>query len=102
MKLVVARKVTSRVAKDLIIEFANKDTDLVATATQRGLLSTMTTETLETMVREIIAAHEGVAAEYKAGKVASLQFLLGQAMKATKGAADPNELRRLFEAVLRE
>ncbi|MCU0678069.1 MAG: Asp-tRNA(Asn)/Glu-tRNA(Gln) amidotransferase subunit GatB [Candidatus Pacebacteria bacterium] len=102
MRLVATRKVTSRVAKDLIIEFANKDTDLVAEATERGLLSTMTIETLETMVREIIAAHESVAAEYKAGKVASLQFLLGQAMKATKGAADPNELRRLFEAVLQE
>jgi aspartyl-tRNA(Asn)/glutamyl-tRNA(Gln) amidotransferase subunit B len=102
MKQVIAKKVTSRVAKDLIIEFASNDTDVVAVATERGLLSNMTPEVLEAMVREIVAAHAGVAAEYKAGKVASLQFLLGQAMKATKGAADPGELRRLFEVVLAE
>lgn len=102
MKQVATKKVTSRVAKDLIIEFANNDTDVLAVATERSLLSNMTPEVLEAMVREIVAAHSTVVAEYKAGKVASLQFLLGQAMKATKGAADPGELKRLFEVVLAE
>ncbi len=100
MRLVIARKVTSRVAKDLIIEFASADGDLVAIATERGLLSTMTPEALETIVRGIVAEHESVVAEYKGGKVASLQFLLGQAMKQTKGAADPTELKRLFETII--
>lgn len=100
MKLVQTRKVTSRVAKDLLIEFANADTDLVAMATERGLLSTMTRESLEMIVTEIIEANPTVVAEYKAGKIASLQFLLGQAMKATKGASDPTELKAIFEAKL--
>ena len=36
------------------------------------------------------------AAEYKAGKTASLQFLIGQAMKAAKGSANPEMLKELF------
>ena len=38
--------------------------------------------------------------EYKAGKQASLQFLIGQAMKATKGSANPEMLKTIFLAQL--
>lgn len=100
MKLVQGRKVTSRVAKDLLIEFALADADLVAIATERGLLSTLTRESLEAIVADIIVGHPAVVEDYRGGKVASLQFLLGQAMKMTKGAADPTELKAIFETKL--
>ena len=34
--------------------------------------------------------------EFKAGKQASLQFLIGQAMKATKGSANPEMLKTIL------
>ena len=51
-------------------------------------------------MRDIITAHPTVVAEYKGGKTASLQFLLGQAMKQTKGAVDPVTLKTTFETEL--
>ena len=101
IKLLEQKKITSRVAKDLIIENALHDRDLVALVTERGLLSNFTDEALQKLVTSIIKENASVVAEYKAGKLAALQFLLGQAMKATRGASDPSTLKNLFETELR-
>ncbi len=100
MQLVVTKKITSRVAKDIIIALAHADADPLAYATTHMLISTLTAADIEGIAQGIIAANQSVVAEYKAGKVASLQFLLGQAMKQTKGAADPAVLRATFEQLL--
>lgn len=100
MTLVHDKKVSSRVAKDIIIAIGLADTDPVAYATLHNLISSFTPEQLITLVKGIIEAHPTVASEYKGGKVASLQFLLGQAMKQTKGAVDPVTLKATFEAEL--
>lgn len=100
MVMVHEKKISSRVAKDIIIAIGLSDTDPHAYATEHKLISVFTTAELVTLVQEIIAAHPSVASEYKAGKTASLQFLLGQAMKQTKGAVDPVTLKTTFEAEL--
>ncbi len=100
MSLLVEKKITSRVAKDVIIALALADADPLVYATEAGLISTLTEADLAGIVTDIITANPAVVIEYKGGKVASLQFLLGQAMKQTKGAADPGTLKRLFESEL--
>ena len=55
---------------------------------------------LEAVVKEIISANEKVVTEYKAGKETSLQFLIGQGMKATKGSANPAVLSQVFKRLL--
>jgi aspartyl-tRNA(Asn)/glutamyl-tRNA(Gln) amidotransferase subunit B len=42
--------------------------------------------------------NEKVVADYKAGKEAALMFLVGQGMKATKGAANPEVLKNLIKS----
>jgi aspartyl-tRNA(Asn)/glutamyl-tRNA(Gln) amidotransferase subunit B len=51
-------------------------------------------------VRKIIGEQAKAVADYKAGKEASLQFLVGQAMKALKGQGEPNMLMDLFKREL--
>lgn len=53
-------------------------------------------------VRKVIDEQEGVVAEYKGGKESAIQFLVGQGMKATKGAGNPGVLKALFEKELRK
>jgi aspartyl-tRNA(Asn)/glutamyl-tRNA(Gln) amidotransferase subunit B len=55
---------------------------------------------LEAVAREIAAAYPQVAADYKAGKEAALQFLIGQGMKQTKGSANPAVLKEVFTKIL--
>ena len=52
-------------------------------------------------VEEVISENSGVAAEFKAGKEASIQFLIGQGMKKTKGSANPQVLKDLFIKLLK-
>jgi aspartyl-tRNA(Asn)/glutamyl-tRNA(Gln) amidotransferase subunit B len=100
MELVRDKKVSSRVAKDMLFTIGLSDSDPRTYAESNNLISTFSPEALTVLVKDIITANPGVVLEYKGGKVASLQFLLGQAMKQTKGAVDPVTLKATFESEL--
>jgi aspartyl-tRNA(Asn)/glutamyl-tRNA(Gln) amidotransferase subunit B len=59
---------------------------------------------LASIVDEVIAAHPDVAAEYRTGDDKARKkkrgFLMGEAMKATKGQGNPQLLNRLLDARL--
>ncbi len=100
MGLLDTRQITSRVAKDLLIEFALQDSDLVALVHERGLLTSNNSADLERIITEVLAGNESVVAEYKGGKTTVIQFLVGQVMKQTKGASDPLTVREVLERIL--
>ena len=100
IRLHKAGTINSRVTKDLLPEvvFAGKDPETLAA--ERGLLQKSSADDLLPVVKTIITAHPEVVAEYKAGKESVLQFLIGQGMKETKGAANPAVLKDIFIAEL--
>ena len=100
MGLLDTRQITSRVAKDLLIEFALADNDLVALVHERGLLTANNSADLERIIADVLAGNESVVAEYKGGKTTVIQFLVGQVMKQTKGASDPLTVREVLERTL--
>ena len=53
--------------------------------------------TVEEAVRAIIGENAAAVADYKKGKTASLQFLIGKAMGQLKGRARPDMLKEIFE-----
>jgi aspartyl-tRNA(Asn)/glutamyl-tRNA(Gln) amidotransferase subunit B len=67
---------------------------------KKGLLQKSDEGELKTIIQKIITDNPKVVADYKAGKEASLQFLIGQGMKATKGAGNPEVLKELFKKSL--
>lgn len=58
----------------------------------RGLKQITDTGAIEKIIDEILAANPGPVAEYKAGKDKAFNSLVGQAMKATKGKANPQQV----------
>jgi len=100
IKMVKTGDVSSRGAKDTLAIMYKEGGEPKAIAEREGLIQKSDTGALEIVVKEIIAANEKVVAEYKAGKEASLQFLIGQAMKISKGAANPQVLLTLFKKIL--
>jgi len=89
--------VSSRGAKEILaILFKEKGGDAKEIAEKHGLLQKSDASDIEPIIEKIIADNAKVVAEYKAGKVASIQFLIGQAMKAAKGAANPTVIRELL------
>lgn len=55
---------------------------------------------LKIIVQRIVEANPNVVAEYKKGKTNVLGFFVGQAMKETKGQADPKTLSELIQESL--
>ena len=55
---------------------------------------------LETIVDEVIAANPKQVEEYRAGKEKAFNSLVGQAMKATKGKANPAQVNELLKSKL--
>jgi len=95
--LVSQDKITSRVAKDLLPEVVFDSLDPAAVAEERGLLQSNSEEDLIPVVDTIISENQTAVDEYKSGKEASIQFLVGQGMKATKGSANPKVLIELLK-----
>ncbi len=55
---------------------------------------------LERIVDDVIAANPKSVAEFRAGKDKAFNALVGQAMKASKGKADPAEVGALLRKKL--
>lgn len=88
--------ITSRVAKNILQEVVFDGLDPKIVAQDRGLLQTDSAEDLQPLVDKILRDNPSVVEEYKGGKESSIQFFIGQAMKETKGTANPAVLTKLF------
>ena len=56
---------------------------------------------LEDLARKVILENSSAVEDYKKGEEKSLNFLVGQVMKLTKGKASPKELNEVFRKLLR-
>ncbi len=66
----------------------------------KGLKQISDTGALEKIVDEVLAANAKSVEEYRAGKEKAFNALIGQAMKATKGKANPAQLTELLKQKL--
>jgi len=101
IKMAKAGDLSSRGAKDTLAIMYKEGGEAKDIAEKNGLIQKSDPEALKNIVAEIIVANPGVVTEYKAGKEASLQFLIGQGMKVTKGSANPQMLREIFQDLLK-
>ncbi len=97
IEMIASDKVSSRGAKTLLSLMVLNGGDPEEIAESEGLLQNSDEEVLMETVSSIISDNPHVVKEYKGGKEASLQFLIGQGMKMTKGSANPQVLKRLLQ-----
>jgi aspartyl-tRNA(Asn)/glutamyl-tRNA(Gln) amidotransferase subunit B len=97
IRMVKAGEVSSRGAKDTLAIMYKEGGIAKLVAEKHGLIQKSDAGAIELIVKEVIAANAAVVEEYKGGKAASLQFLIGQGMKASKGSANPTVLAELFK-----
>lgn len=86
-------KISSRAAKDILTESIESGLDPQKVAHERGLFQMSGERDLEATVEAVLAQNASVVADFKAGKGAALEYLVGQAMRALKGAGNPTTLR---------
>lgn len=94
------KKVSSRGAKDVLALLFKGETDPDKIAETHGLLQKSDEGEIRKIVEEIVEANPNVVKDYKKGKVVALMFLVGQGMKATKGSANPEVLKKIIIEVI--
>lgn len=96
IQMLLGNKISSRGAKEILLVMYQKGGSPDAIAATHGLLQKSDESELTEIIKKILNEHQTIVAEYKQGKTASLQFLIGQGMRATKGSANPEVLKKLL------
>lgn len=87
-------------AKELLERLWQEDADPVELAKRLGLGKITDRAALEELAREVIGGCARMAQDYRAGKTAALQALIGQMMRRTQGRADPELSREILLGLL--
>jgi aspartyl-tRNA(Asn)/glutamyl-tRNA(Gln) amidotransferase subunit B len=96
IKMIVSNELSSRGAKDTLKIMIEKGGDPQNIAKEAGLLQKNDESDLTKIAEKILAKNQGVVLEYRGGKTAALQFLIGQCMKEAKGSANPSKLKEII------
>ena len=67
---------------------------------KQGLKQITDSGAIESLIDAVLAANPAMVAEFKAGKEKAFNALVGQAMKATKGKANPQQVNELLRGKL--
>jgi aspartyl-tRNA(Asn)/glutamyl-tRNA(Gln) amidotransferase subunit B len=94
--LIDKKLLSSRGAKDVLAVMFEQGGDAETIANEKGLFQKSDEGAVKKIAEEVIAENPAAVAEYKSGKMASLQFLIGQGMKKSKGSANPEVLKATF------
>jgi aspartyl-tRNA(Asn)/glutamyl-tRNA(Gln) amidotransferase subunit B len=98
--LVEQKTITAAVGKEVFEQMAATGKDAKSIVEKGGLAAISGTDELTEIVGNVIAANEKAVADFRAGKEASIGFLLGQVMKQTKGRANPQVAQELIRREL--
>ena len=92
--------ISSTVAKDVFAKMYDSGRAAAEIVEAEGLAQISDSSSLEPIVARVLAAHPDVIAEIRAGKDRKFQFLVGQAMKETRGKGDPKIVTDLIKKAI--
>lgn len=93
-------KLSGKLAKEIFPKMAESGETPEAIATREGLAQISDESSLKKIIDEVIAANPKQVEQFKAGKQQVIGFLVGQAMKASRGQADPAKINEMLKAAL--
>jgi aspartyl-tRNA(Asn)/glutamyl-tRNA(Gln) amidotransferase subunit B len=99
--LVEGRQISSSMAQQVFAEMFDSGEAPGVIVKEKGWAQVSDAAAIEALCDQAIAAHAGPVADYKAGKIAALNFLKGQVMKLSKGKANPNLAGEVLERKLK-
>ena len=102
---VIQGRINAKQGKVLFAELASSKARVAQTVievliAERGLEQISDIGALETVIEDIVAKSPSQLAEYRAGKEKLFGYFVGQAMKATEGKANPQQLNELLKKKL--
>lgn len=98
--LVQQGRITDTVGQKLLEKLFESPFDIEQHIKDNALEVQSDSSHLEAMCREVIGEHAQAVEDYKKGNPNSLNFLIGQVMRKTRGAAKPDVVAGLFKDII--
>src|SRR3954469_2812875 len=94
-------KISNKIAQDVFADIFASGESPKENVVRTNRIQVSDTGAIEKFCEEVIAANPKSAEDFRAGKVAALNFLKGQVMKASKGKANPGVVGEILEKKLK-
>ena len=88
--------ISSSIAKKVLVEMFEHPRDPEDIIDEKGWVQISDEGAIKEVVLKVLEANPQSVADYKGGKDKALGFLVGQAMKETRGKANPQMLNQMF------
>jgi len=96
LKMLEAKEITTKAGQRIIEQMPNNDKTPKEIAEEMGLLGVVKDDEVLAAVKQAIDENPKAVDDYLGGQKASLNFLVGQVMRLTRGKADPGETVKLL------
>jgi len=100
LKRVEDGTISAKLAKEVLEAMWAGEGDADAIIAARGLQQISDVGAIEKIVADVLSANAAIVAEYKAGKGKAFQSLVGKAMAASRGKANPIEVNAVLKKLL--
>ncbi|MBQ9161275.1 MAG: Asp-tRNA(Asn)/Glu-tRNA(Gln) amidotransferase subunit GatB [Methanobrevibacter sp.] len=91
-----AKEITTKAGQRIIEQMPNNDKSPKEIAEEMGLLGVVKEDEVLAAVKQAIEENPKAVEDYLSGQKASINFLVGQVMRLTRGKADPGETVKLL------
>ena len=91
------KEITAKAGHKIIEQMPNNEKSPKEIAEELGLLGVVKDDEVLAAVKQAIDENPKAVDDYLAGQKASLNFLVGQVMRLTRGKADPGETVKLLK-----
>jgi len=100
IKRILDNTISGKIAKEVFEAMWNGEGDADTVIDKKGLKQITDSGAIEKIIDAILAANPDNVAAYRSGKDKLFGFFVGQAMKATQGKANPQQLNDLLKKKL--
>jgi len=97
LALVEKRELSAHAAREILLLLFETDKSPSAIMKEKDIGQIADSGALESLLDDVLAAHPDAVENYRKGKKKAAGFLVGQAMKASRGKADPKILQELLQ-----
>ena len=96
IRLIEDGTISGKIAKDVLLEMFETGQSAQRIVEAKGMMQISDETELAKIVAGVVAANPGPVEDFRNGKQKAMGFLVGQAMKATKGKANPQLLNAIL------
>ncbi len=102
IQMITKNIISGKIAKTVFDEMFEHGNDPEKIVSDKGLTQITNTKEIEALIDKVISENQQIAMEIKGGKEKGLGFLVGQAMKESKGKASPQMVNEILRKKIKD